>query len=318
MPKSASKVAIVIATYNRPNSLVKVLQALQLQTLTPDQIIVVDASPGATHETPEYLAKFKLTYLVASKGSLPAQKNQAIEYLLANWQGDFVQILDDDTQPNPNFLELLASTLESNAELVGVSGFFFSDKPNYVNSVWKRQAGVRRVKQIIFSAFGLDSAQPGIVTRGGIGTFPDPLRGVSYVEWLHGPAMWRRSTFFQQMYNGSLPGSALCEDLDFSTRALSLGKLAAVGAATIDHEMSLDNRPDWPLHYYRFARNRLLIFHPGNQLGLRKVDYVIANIAISLSLFVRGLFVPKERFMITSALNIYRGMADGFMGKNPK
>lgn len=318
MTNMPSKVAVVIATYNRPKSLVKVLEALEQQTLTPDIVVVVDASPTATESLPEFLSSFTVTYLKSTKGSLPAQKNLAIDYLLENWSGDFVQILDDDTFPKSTFLETLAAFLSANPNAVGASGFCISESPDFVSSVFLKKIGIPGIKQKIYSILGLDGLEPGRVVRGGIGIFADPSEPISRVEWLHGTSMYRFTLFDHISYLGSLPGSALCEDLDFSTKALEYGQLFSISEARIEHEMSSDNRPNWPLHYYRFARNRLFLFQPPNNLKLKLRNYVLTNLFIAAVLLGRGFVSKKNRDLIQSAVNIIRGMIDGFRNKEPR
>ena len=321
LDKNKPRVAVVIATYGRPKSLSKVLESLRTQTLRPDRVVIVDATPNATIDNPPFLqtkSDLKIDYLVSGIGSLPAQKNLGIDFLKKNWDGDYVQILDDDTQPQPNFLELLSKTLKTQGDYVGVSGFFASDKPGFVTSVWEKKTGIARVKQTIFAVFGLDSRFPAIVTRGGVGTFSDLSASFADSQWLHGPAMWRYTIFDVVKYDPSLPGSALCEDLDFSLRALKHGNLATVGSARIDHEMSLDHRPDWPLHYYRFARNRMVIFRANGALDLRLAHYVLANVVVSISLLAKYLASPGDRSMLRAFCNVYKGMVDGFQNKPPK
>jgi GT2 family glycosyltransferase len=319
--QNRTRIAVVIATYGRPNSLTKVLEGLRAQTLAPDRIVIVDATPNAILQKPPYLQSIdglKIDYLVSRIGSLPAQKNLGIDFLMKNWAGDFIQILDDDTKPREDFIEHLADFLNRNPGFVGASGLCMSDDDEYATSVWVEKTGWEKVKQNCFRVFGLDSRRPGIVTRGGVGTFTDPNIEVTETQWLHGTSMWRFALFSDQMYDPSLLGSALCEDLDFSIRALRKGKLATISAARIEHEMSPENRPDWPLHYYRFSRNRLLLFKSENPLTLRVGNYVVANIAISLSLLAKYMLHPWDRSMVRAFFNVYKGMFDGFQNKPPK
>lgn len=297
--------AVVIATRNRPESLEKVLLALQDQTLKPQIVVIADSSAPELKMEVRSLCKSQssdsmaVIFLDADFNSLTRQKNFAIKWLLDQWQGEFLQILDDDTIPPPNFLLELSTHLALNPNFIGASGVTHHlDTPRQGN-VWKFR---------IAQCLGLESVQSGIVTKGGIGTFTLPEHDdKTTVEWLHGCSMWRLRLFNQIQYLERLEGSALCEDLEFSIRARRFGDLAVLNGSVLGHSLSEIGRPDDFIHSYRFARNRAFVFQALRGTERLPLFYFLANFGMMLSATF-SIVKPTQR---KSGLNQLRGLAKG-------
>lgn len=113
-------VSAVIATRNRPNSLRRVLRALESQVRPPEEVIVVDASDQS--EDPAELARaypgLAIRYF-RTPANLSAQRNLGIQ----NARGSHVLICDDDIEPAPDYLASLIAHLDHNPECGAVTGF---------------------------------------------------------------------------------------------------------------------------------------------------------------------------------------------------
>lgn len=97
-------VAVVIATYKRPGEVARCLDALELQTVAPDELVVVDASPDSA--TRDVVVKRPwVVYLRNEAGVGTTATSRAIG--IANTTSDIVAFLDDDSVPSPAWLKSL-------------------------------------------------------------------------------------------------------------------------------------------------------------------------------------------------------------------
>lgn len=99
------KISLVIPTYNRLESLQRVLSGLEQQqqiALTDFEVIVI--SDGSTDDTNVYLQTVKtslnLVPLIQQNGGAAAARNNGIKHA----QGDLVLFLDDDVVPTPHLI----------------------------------------------------------------------------------------------------------------------------------------------------------------------------------------------------------------------
>jgi GT2 family glycosyltransferase len=97
-------VAVIIATYRRPDDVARCLDAIALQTREPDELVVVDASPD--DRTRDLVAaRTGVVYLrnEAGMGTLPTSRAIGV----AGTTSDVVAFLDDDSIVRPTWLENL-------------------------------------------------------------------------------------------------------------------------------------------------------------------------------------------------------------------
>jgi glycosyltransferase involved in cell wall biosynthesis len=305
------KIAVIIATYKREDSLLKVLQALENQTRKPEIVVIADASNGSNLEGAIASISMKVRVLNSKIASLTVQKNLALDYLMANWNGDFIQVLDDDTFPVDNYLEILSEFLLANPKSIGCSGYCTETDQGGLASKYRKVKGIARLKKILFWVFGLESFKPGSVTWGGVGIFANMESRACETEWLQGASMWRSWLFDHEKYHPQFLGSALAEDLEFSLRASAYGSMYALSDAHLPHGYSELNRPNLPLHYYRFARNRYFIYSNPSQKRFRKIGYYISTSFLSLAILLKSFLSGRDfSIMLKSSAALIRGMKD--------
>lgn len=98
-------ITIVICTKNRPVALKGCLDAVARLHTAPDQIIVVDSSPGDAL-TQEIVRESGARYMLESRPGLRRARYLA----LAHCKTTFAAYLADDAEPDPDWLDnLLAS-----------------------------------------------------------------------------------------------------------------------------------------------------------------------------------------------------------------
>lgn len=108
-------VSVAMCTFNGERFLAEQLQSIQLQTRSPDQVVVCDdGSTDATHAMLEEFARsasFPVTLRFNSK-NLGVTRNFAQAISLC--RGDFVALCDQDDRWHSSKLERLAKALEAN------------------------------------------------------------------------------------------------------------------------------------------------------------------------------------------------------------
>lgn len=132
-----TKISIVIPTYNRLESLKRVLSALEQQTVPVDQFEVVIVSDGATDGTHEYLATLDKPYSLKTI----TQPNQGVAVArnngIANASGQIILFIDDDVVPTSTLISEHLRYHEVYGDNVVVIGPMLSP-PDFKMSPWVR------------------------------------------------------------------------------------------------------------------------------------------------------------------------------------
>jgi GT2 family glycosyltransferase len=307
--------AVVIATRNRRESLLRVLDRLGSQSLQPSIIVVSDSSDDQDGHTP-----FPSTvgegppvhHLRASVASSARQRNEAIACAL-ELGADTIQILDDDTIPESSgFLAHQLEILTSASEIVGVSGVTIP-RPD--------SEPKRMFTKVVFRWVGLHSTRSGCVTRAGVG-IPIPLdsSGLIETEWVFACSMWKRRVFDTNWFRADLPGTALGEDVEFSVRAARLGTLVICPHCVLLDENAQTGRLTGYLYWYRQVRNRWFIVQ-AQPRSFGALVYTMSNLTL-MTMHLVGFVVAGTAAQRRSRLDALRGCYDGFratiMGSPPK
>ncbi|MBW8682759.1 glycosyltransferase family 2 protein [Chitinophaga rhizophila] len=115
------KISVVIPTYQRPELLSRCLKALEEQQFDPGAFEVIVVSDGPDKYTRQIAASWKYAGLIDVKYyALPAKKGPAAARN-AGWrlsQSPFIAFTDDDTQPDPFWLQNLWKGWKGQAAVV--------------------------------------------------------------------------------------------------------------------------------------------------------------------------------------------------------
>lgn len=310
IPQSSSLhpgVAVVVCTYLRAESLRRFLHSLAEQTLRPDQLIVVDASPDDSTEV--MLQAFpnlaglatEVLYMrvIGSLRGLTKQRNLGAKFVTV----DKLAYFDDDVVLLPTCLEEMARVHQEYGEAVaGVGGYIVNGRST-VSLRWR----VRRWLRVV------PSLEPGRYFRSGMSTpwgFLPPNEDLTQGDWLPGCAMmWKTETVrnvgFRELFSGYAQG----EDLDFSLRARSRGKLVVTGKAHLLHLTDNQGRPDPYRRGYMAIYNRYLIHRETYPDALSRLIFIYAWLVDTLFLLYR-LLSPAE---FRSTLAQLRGRLDAVL-----
>ena len=106
-------VSVVIPTLNRSCLLKRAISSVLMQTVEPDEIIVVDN--GSTDQTDIMVSSSfpTIKYLVEKKRGVSAARNKGIKFAQSNW----VALLDSDDTWAPNKIEKQLQFANQNKDL---------------------------------------------------------------------------------------------------------------------------------------------------------------------------------------------------------
>jgi GT2 family glycosyltransferase len=99
-------IAVVVPTYSRPASVVRLLDALSRQTLDPGRYEVVVAIDGSRDGTTELVERFTAPYRLTSVWQENAGRAAACNAGILQSEARIVAIIDDDMEPSSECLDM--------------------------------------------------------------------------------------------------------------------------------------------------------------------------------------------------------------------
>jgi GT2 family glycosyltransferase len=313
----APGLCVVVCTYKRAESVSRLLDSLAEQERTPEQLLIVDASPDDATERMlkqrtdlAHLADTVQYFRVTGtfKG-LTRQRNFALRCVGT----DMVAFFDDDIVLLPGCLRELEHTYRAHGEQVVGVGACIKDE-------WQMQPNLRRLWNIRRSLRSVPSLQPGVFHRSGMQMpwgFLKPTDTLVEGDWLHGCAMmWRTSTAREIGFYEGFGGYAQGEDLEFSLRARRHGTIYMNCAAQVLHLHEPAGRPDSFKKGYMMIYNRYHIHRRGlPDRTWRDVAWFAYAWSMETLLLARHLAFPNRWLSVAqqvagrfkAALDIVRG-----------
>jgi glycosyltransferase involved in cell wall biosynthesis len=169
------KISVIIPVYNGERFLADAIESTLGQTLSADEIIVVD--DGSTDGSAEVARRFANDVVIVSQANagLSAARNAGI----AAASGEFIALLDCDDLMHPQRLQLQSQALQSLPEVDAVfclQSLFHDGQPVGAPSEWQAAnrpgvaAGAMFARRSLFDRFGL---------------FPPQVRLGEFVAWFH-------------------------------------------------------------------------------------------------------------------------------------
>ena len=250
--------SLIICTYRRSVAIKKLLNSIQLQTLYPNHILVIDASEDTdTKDLIETNAYRNATYYKVEdehKG-LTKQRNFGIEQLEKNTE--IACFLDDDVILEADYFHNLIETYHKYPEALGVGGYITNEvqwqqceekstKKVFYNDGYCREEPLRfRVR----SFFGLrPDTHPCFLptfSHGRSVSFLPPSGKIYQVEqFMGGVASYKYDVFKMIQFSNYFEGYGLYEDADFCLRLSKKGKLYVNTAARLGHYHDSSGRPN--------------------------------------------------------------------------
>jgi GT2 family glycosyltransferase len=251
-----SGVTVVICTYQRPQSSVRVLDSLAGQSRPPEAILVVDASPdertaeaiGAWQARAATGRSLRYWRVDGSDRGLTRQRN----FALARVETDLVAFFDDDVVLAADCLREMERAHRSDPAVVGV-GCFGGPDIKRPNALWQLRHRLGIVPAL----------QAGKYYRSGMSVpwdFDGRLQPAVEGDWLPGWGMlWQTAAARAERFHDGFAGYAQGEDLDFSLRMARHGKLIMARGAELQHLPDSAGRPDPARLGYMEIYNRFQI-----------------------------------------------------------
>jgi len=283
-------VAVIIASFRRPQVLAETLESLSRQTLPGFQLIL---SLTSTDDCSESTPLREARQVCLGSPGLPAQRNRGIGLLHPAIR--YVAFIDDDVEIAPDYLDAMRRVFQQNQKLLAFSGY-----------VVESHAGERAAARTAL-------AQPFAA--------PDAILPVEVTarSGLYGCSMnVRREILEHEKFDERLRRYGWLEDADFGVRVRAHGKVGGSPACRLYHlrapqgrvsgkafgfaqmmnpfylagKGTLPWREAWISHAAKVAASNLR----GTVFGGGKIDYRgrLAGNFLALRKLAAGRFVPEE------------------------
>lgn len=225
-------ISYIIPTYNRPRELSDCLQSVLIQTVKPDELIVIDDGDLVTLPFRMELeaAGIRCIHFKKDKPGLTASRNTGVRLA----QGDLIFFTDDDVVLYPDYFECLLDTYvkyDGDGRLMGVGGHMANHRPHDLRYMirwfynWLFIMGGFREGRVLPSGFTVDLCEVPVLAKHTI-----------EVEFLGGASMsFKRKLFDEFQFCEDYQGYGLGEDKDFCCRVSRVYRLMLNPAARLDH-----------------------------------------------------------------------------------
>lgn len=258
-------VSIVSVNYDQPEVTCEMLASLRKVTYPNFETLIVDN--GSPTKSPASIKeKYPEVQLIISKKNLGFAGGNNIA--LKKAKGDYILLLNNDTEVQPDFLESLVSLMESDKK-IGIASskilYFYED--NII-----QYAGASPINQITSRGrhYGYKEVDTG------------QLDQVTETSYPHGACMMIRKSVLEEiglLYEGYF---LYYEELDFAERVKRAGyTIYFQPNSSILHKESISTGKNSPLKTYYMNRNRVL-FVRRNTKGITFLLAMIYFFLISL------------------------------------
>lgn len=254
------KFSVVVCTYMRPIDIIKMLDSVVMQTLYPDEIIVVDASTNDLTKEQNLKSKYKnLDFYSVDENIRGSAKQRNFGIEKVSNDVEIVCFLDDDVVLLENYFEELLSTFKLFPKALGVGGFILN------GSLWRQKGKdyVTKFGEYYFDDWvtkenarnklrkylGLQSnLPPGFMPTFSHGRNSFPSSGKVYPAELlmSGVCSYRKSVLDNQKFDDYFVGYSLYEDIALSLKIAQNGSLYINTNAKLYHYHASGGRPN---HY---------------------------------------------------------------------
>ena len=112
--------SIVVVTKDRPHLIGDLFEALSMQTLAPDEVVVVDNNSRSSYAEvfDAYRSRLPLRTFVEMTPGIPAARNRGIQEA----RNEIILFTDDDCVPQPRWLEKMLEPFYRDPHIGAVGG----------------------------------------------------------------------------------------------------------------------------------------------------------------------------------------------------
>jgi glycosyltransferase involved in cell wall biosynthesis len=305
------RTSIIIPTYNRPDDLKRCIETILIQTVRPDELIIVDDGDLPNEKEGLPLKKecedagIKYIYFKKDRPGLTASRNAGIR----SARGDIIFFLDDDTALFPDYIERILKVYKEDVEgrIGGVGGAIANNKP------LSRKQRVKRIFEIVFLTSGLKEGS--VLPSGFCTNFGDtgrPLTVNTEVDFLSGGVSSFRKEIFNEFLFDEIKFQkyGLGEDKDFTYRVSRKYKLIFNPDARLLHLHSPQMRPDHFKDGWMHVNYAYIFFNSHIKKGfLSMLFFYYALFGYVLSRIITLLLSPKKGNLLFLK-GVLRGVAE--------
>ncbi|MFZ2260475.1 MAG: glycosyltransferase [Luteococcus japonicus] len=258
-------IAVVIPTVDRPDALRRALTAIRGQSQQAQVILV--CPPDASRLPEDVRSDSRIAVVDGVKG-LTRQRNLAVASIPESI--DYIAFFDDDAVPRSDYLEKAAVVLDANPDIVGVTGAVVRDGAQ---------------ERVELSADEMSAALDA--------SWADDRDGFEPVTGLYGCNMMIRADVVRAtLFDERLPLYGWLEDLDFSRRAMTKGRLVkAHGVVTVHQGSSSGGRKQHRRLGYSQICNPVYLWRKGS-LEPKDLAVLVGKPVLSS---LRGSIIGDER-----------------------
>lgn len=302
--------SLIICTYRRPQSLMRLLCSVAEQDLQPLEILVIDGSEDDLSQqamSELHLQSLRYIGVGTEERGLTRQRNVGVRE--SSDQADVLVFLDDDLVLEPRFFRALISCLHDEST-VGVEGCIVNenrwekwegstvDKRYQYWDGYRKKLGFRDRLRAFFGLYPFQ-LQPGKIPPYGHGKSALPPNGktVEVDHLMGGMTAYRKSLFEKITFSSDFEGYGLYEDFDFSVRASRHGKLMSCTEARCNHFHHPAGRPNYFQYGKMVIKNGYRVFRlkfPNPSFGNRLKWYTISWLLTWVRLG-NGLIGPRRK-----------------------
>ena len=279
-------ISVIIPTRNRHEDLHVVLSRISSQTTKVSEVIVIDSSDSFIPIEGVVNWGFNLKHHHVNIKSAAIQRNIGLD--LVSPECEFLSFLDDDVEPNPEYLSQLISGLLKMGG-IGISGIALN--PLKKENLRIKPKGFYGAVQRMF---GLDSNEDGKLLLSGVNIPIRTYTGNSQeVEWLIGCSVWKFKSVFDLRFESDFFGQSLSEDVIFSIRARERGKLFVDPSVHLDHSESEVGRSKGSDFWSMWVVNRKRVVDIASNGKSNYLRFHFANLGQFISLIYGGLITRR-------------------------
>jgi GT2 family glycosyltransferase len=294
--------SLIVCTYMRPQPLLKLLQSVEVQTVCPNDILIIDASTNSETEiilkekTFQNLKYFKVDNV---HRGLTKQRNFGIN--LVSDESEIVCFLDDDIVLNSNYFEVLIKSYSEKPDAIAVGGYITNEivwavsneknnSSKFYFDGWMRDEPSRFKIRRFFGL--LPDAKPGFMptfSHGRSISFLPPSGKIYEVEQLMGGvSSYKKEVFKTLKFSTYFEGYGLYEDADFSLRLAKTGKIYVNTNACLQHYHDGSGRPNQYSYGKMVIRNGWYVW---------RVKYPKPSIKARLKWHATAILLTKIRLL---------------------
>ena len=229
------RISIIIPTKDRPYKVKRLLNQLYKNKFFFNEILVVDSSNADNKKKLIFIIKQAdlNIKLINSRSSISLQRNKGLKNMKKN--NRFFMLLDDDIIfEKSSFIEM-KKFINKNEKLYIGYGFNLISKVNYgfLENI-KRNKFIERL--------GIYNTKIGKIVPSGWQTKINNVRQNQEVEWLSTQAVIYKNKKRKLYFDNFFKGYSYLEDLDYSYRMSSFGKLIVLKKAMYYHNNNIERK----------------------------------------------------------------------------